>query len=354
MYAEKYPKVKGIYMANWTQGQRCVEDEWNEVQRICDQLQIPCERVNFEKEYWVHVFEPMIEMYRAGLTPNPDVGCNKYVKFGAMIEHLQQRCANLEKWWLVTGHYSRILKEEDHFRLLRSSYKPKDQSYYLLTILQKSMLNLLLPLGHMTKPQVRELASLRYQLPNAAKKDSMGLCFVSQEGPFLDFLSEYIADEPGNIVTDSGEVLGRHRGLWHGTIGQRLRIPVNQKTHPGAWFFAEKRLETNELVVVSGTTNPRLYSDIVEVEDWVWLVPGDTFDKVRQKYGKLTLQDRTIQEPLECILVENLGSKLMFTMEKGRRGVSPGQNLVMYAGDIVLGCGIITGLRRTTQGKLEK
>lgn len=372
MFAERYPqnKVRGVYMANWDQpgveGKlKCTEREWNEVQRVCDMINIPCERVSFEKEYWIDVFMPMIEQYKRGLTPNPDVSCNRYIKFGKMIEHLEKKFSpsvqikdntgnnSNGKWWLVTGHYSRIMTYQPtgQLHLLRGSYPYKDQSYYLSSVPPHIFPKLLLPLGHITKPQVRALAK-QLDLPTAEKPDSQGLCFVSQTGNFRDFLNQYIDPNPGNIITKNGSVFGQHQGLWHATIGQRagISMPQGDERYKGIWFVSEKRYDLNELVIVKGTDNEDLFSQVIDVEDWHWAGLEEekkppSANELKHTYGKLTVQHRSLQEEIEVdeLLLDNDGKLVHVSLKNKSRSIAPGQNLVLYGNtQRILGCGMIS------------
>lgn len=337
--------VRGIYMANWSQSAKCTENEWADVQKVCNQLQIPCERVNFEKEYWTDVFMPMIDMYQRGLTPNPDLGCNKYIKFGKMIEYLSLKFKDQRnKWWLATGHYSRIEvsdAENGKCVLIRAFDANKDQSYYLASISQSVLSNVLMPLGHYTKPQVREMARAR-SLCTADKPDSTGLCFVSPDhSKFRDFLDDFIAPNPGNIITEDGKVWGKHQGLWYATIGQKLGVclPQGDPQYQGVWFVSEKRPETNELVIVKGASNPALFKRGLEAIDWEWF--GRTPDlSVPLKY---LVQARSLGEAAtieSCELMEN--GTFVCILVKPQRAFAPGQNLVMYEGNKVIGSGVLS------------
>lgn len=340
LYASQYKNVKAIYMANWSQTAKCTEGEWTDVQRVCEKLKIPCQRVNFEKEYWNEVFMPMIELYEQGLTPNPDLGCNKYVKFGKMIEHLSLQYADKStKWWLATGHYARVVPSEKGARLLKGYDANKDQSYYLANIPNKVLSNVLMPLGHYTKPQVRKMAQ-ELELHTATKPDSQGLCFVSPEhSKFRDFLNEFIPPKPGNIITEDGKVWGEHQGLWHATIGQKLGIsmPQGDPNYKGIWFVSEKRVDTNELVIVRGGNNEKLFKSGLKASDWEWM--GDGVDAIEN--GNLLLQYRSLQEPAVVKSLTVDGDKLTFELTEKQRAMAPGQNVVLYDKYRVIGSGML-------------
>lgn len=342
LFASKYKNVRGIYMANWSQTAKCTESDWNDVQRVCRQLKIPCERVNFEKEYWQEVFTPMIRDYENGLTPNPDLGCNKYIKFGKMIEHLALETQSSEsRRWLATGHYARIHAASNGFELLRGYDGNKDQSFYLANIPGNVLPHVLMPLGHYTKPEVRKLAK-SFNLHTAEKPDSMGLCFVSpDQTKFRQFLDEYIPPNPGNIVTEDGKIWGTHQGLWHATVGQKLGIsmPQGDPDYKGVWFVSEKRIDSNELVIVKGGNNEALFKNGLVVSDWEWLNPAA---KSLESMSSLTLQYRSLQLPVEISSLKMESDETVsLVLKEKQRAMAPGQNIVLYNGNRVVGSGVI-------------
>lgn len=372
MYAEKYKNVRGIFMANWSSDKfingnsKCtIDDDWLQVKEICNQINIPCERVNFEKEYWTQVFEPMLKDYENGLTPNPDIGCNKYVKFGKMIEYLQNYYNNKaelgrnKRWWLVTGHYAKILKandgvvhgDEDNYRLFRADYKNKDQSYYLTSIPSKILNRILMPIGHYSKPEIRSIAQ-DYNLLTKDKPDSQGLCFVSQIGRFKDFLNEYLVPKPGNIVTKDGKIWGKHNGLWSATIGQKsgISMPQGDPKYKGIWLISDKNVEKNELIISRKDDYNAFYKDKIIVDKKTWYNLNSQMDLYKlselnelKDYKNLNVQIRSLQTPN---LVENIqvnDKNLNFTIDSKIFGVAPGQTLALYANDMLVGSGVIVG-----------
>lgn len=335
-----YPNVQGIYMANWQKDAKCNEEEWKVVQSVAKQLNIPVERVSFEKEYWLKVFEPMINSYSEGFTPNPDINCNKFIKFGELIEYLNTKHKD---YWLVTGHYSRIMQVNEgphkgRFDLLRGVYSQKDQSYYLSSINNDVLSKILLPIGHYTKPQVREMAK-ELNLVNKDKPDSMGLCFVQQdEKKFDKFLDEFIEPNPGNIVTEDGKIWGKHQGLWYATIGQRCKIsmPQGDPKYQGTWFISDKNFETNELIIVKGSKNPKLYKNGLIVKDFESKVNIEN-----ENVGELTLQYRSLMKPVEIKRLDQQEGRLVIEVNEKQRAMAPGQNIVIYNGDRIIGCGVL-------------
>lgn len=370
MYSQKYRNVRGIFMANWSSsadgnvGSGCnrddgskgknssctIDKDWHEVQATCNQLGIPCERVSFEKEYWMDVFEPMLKMYERGLTPNPDVGCNKYVKFGAMIAHLEKyyksKIKNDKKWWLVTGHYCRVLKhiETGENHMFRAAYRPKDQSYYLSQVPESVLDRILLPIGHYTKPEVRKIAN-DHGLVTSQKPDSQGLCFVSPQKKFSDFLDEYLEPNPGNIVDREGHIWGMHKGLWHATIGQRcgISLPQGDPKYKGIWLVCGKNISKNELIIAKKSDKHAFERTEVKVRDWNWINKGLNIEKV-SRMPDLNCQTRSLQTDYKVAFLGLDGkdnNALLFKLDKPVFGVAPGQNMVLYQGNRVLGCGTI-------------
>lgn len=342
-------RTTGIYMANWAQTAGCVEDEWRAVQRVARHVGIPCERVLFEQEYWTRVFEPMLESYRNGDTPNPDVGCNRYVKFGAMIGALHERMQGTgERWWLATGHYAQTgVAEDGSVHLLRGANPAKDQSYYLSTMPPEVLPHVWFPVGGMEKKEVRRMAR-EAGIPTADKPDSQGLCFVLPTGSFREFLNEYLEPNPGEVVSDDGVVHGKHQGLWHATVGQKSGycLPQGDPRYQGVWYVGEKRKESNQLVLVRGSNNPRLFSKRWVADEWRWMGdPGELWPE------ELTVQYRSLQEPCQVTRIEVRGNEVEVEVEGKSRGVCSGQNLVLYRGDRVLGGGVI---RRVWLGQQDE
>lgn len=358
-------RVSGIFMSNWTtpQGTKCAEADWNDVQAVCAQLGISCERVSFEKEYWLEVFEPMIEMYRRGFTPNPDVGCNRHIKFGQLMKYLEQKHKRNHgeekegRWWLATGHYARVAEHipSGSVHLLRPAHLPKDQSYYLSSISPSVLPRILFPLASYTKPEVRALARDRFNLSTAAKPDSQGLCFVSQsQNTFRSFLAEYLEPNPGDVIAaDTGEVVAQHQGIWHATVGQKsgVSMPQGDPAKRGVWYVQAKDFAKNTITISRGVNNPALYSAGIECEAFEWLGDVDTAALAADPGAQgVCVQYQSLQAPepvaslqLSADAVGVQGKRLTVRFQHPRRAIAPGQYLVMYndAGR-VLGSGIIT------------
>ena len=364
---QKYPAnpVSGIYMANWSSTAKCAEADWNDVQKVCDTIGISCERVNFEKEYWTEVFMPMIDMYRDGMTPNPDVGCNRHIKFGQLVKYLEKiqttenktssnhlQHSQNNKWWLATGHYARVGYHvpSNSVHLLRPKHLPKDQSYYLSSISPSVLPKILFPLADYTKPEIRDLAKHEFNLPTADKPDSQGLCFVSQEqtsSKFRDFLAEYLQPSPGEVVTQDGQVVGKHDGIWHATVGQKsgIAMPQGNPETKGVWYVQSKIPAKNQIVIVKGANNPAFYAKSVTCKNFDWLGSVDT-KWLLENPEDISVQYRSLQvpEPVESLsFTPEPSSQLTVNFKSPRRAIAAGQYLVMYNNEgRVLGSGVIT------------
>lgn len=376
-----FPNVRGVYMRNWSNKQNdtknCDEKDWNDAKKVAKYLNIPIEMVNFEKEYWLDVFEPMLNNYELGLTPNPDILCNRYIKFGTLKQKLDEMYG-VDNYWLVTGHYSRILQEcrTGQFELLRGIDSSKDQSYYLSQVKPDIMDRTILPIGNFYKREIRQLAK-ELQLPTADKPDSQGICFVnnSQRGKFKTFLKEYLPSKPGHIITidpQSGhkKVWGEHGGLWSYTIGQKVGIPMPQgdPEYRGTWFVSDKLRDTNEIMIVRGRDNPKLFRDHVKIIDMKWLFPEEDLMNIEKtlqegiQRGDLFLQYRSLQEPILVDKYElwksdqatndknqyinqrkNQRKNLEFilTLSCPQRAMAPGQYGCLYLKNRVIGSGTI-------------
>lgn len=368
-----FPNVRGIYMRNWNSKQNdmknCDERDWNDAKEVAKYLNIPIKMVNFEKEYWIDVFEPMLNNYELGLTPNPDILCNRYIKFGILRQKLDEMYGT-NNYWLITGHYSRVLKNctTGQFELLRAIDSSKDQSYYLSQVKPDVLSQTILPIGNFYKKEIRQLAK-ELQLPTANKPDSQGICFVnnSQQGKFKFFLKEYLPSEPGNIITidpQSGDkkIWGKHEGLWSYTIGQKVGIPMPQgdPEYRGSWFVCDKLKDTNEIVIVRGRDNPKLFRDNIKITNMKWLFLEEDQLSIEQTLHKeiqranLYLQYRSLQEPIlvnRCQFREynkakngdsrSKNSQLILTLNAPQRAVTPGQYGCLYLKNRVIGSGTI-------------
>ncbi len=329
--------VVGVFMKNWEEqdenGVCTSETDWRDVREVCDRIGIPCYSVNFAKEYWDRVFSYFLKEYRAGRTPNPDVLCNREIKFAAFLDFAM----SLGAARMATGHF---VRSDGEGHLLRGADPAKDQSYFLYMVHEAQLKKALFPVGAMTKAEVRALAAAR-GLPVSAKKDSTGVCFIGERN-FKKFLSEYLPAQPGDSVSvDDGTVVGRHDGLMYYTLGQRRGLGIGGRGDGRSWFVVGKDLERNRLLVAQGEDHPLLYSSLCVAEDatWVGEAPageGETF-RCTAKY-----RYRQPDQPVEVTLEP--GNRLRIRSRVPQRAVTPGQSVVLYDGDRCLGGGIAAGV----------
>ncbi|MBT2677379.1 tRNA 2-thiouridine(34) synthase MnmA [Bacillus sp. ISL-35] len=324
--------VIGIFMKNWDDtdenGVCTATEDYEDVIRVCNQIGIPYYAVNFEKQYWDKVFTYFLDEYKAGRTPNPDVMCNKEIKFKAFLEH----AINLGADYLATGHYARVEDRDGERKMLRGLDENKDQTYFLNQLNQSQLEKVLFPIGDMEKSRVRELAK-EANLATATKKDSTGICFIGERN-FKEFLGNYLPAQPGNMETMSGEVKGKHDGLMYYTIGQRQGLGIGGAGEP--WFVVGKDLERNVLLVEQGFHNDLLYSDSITAVNISFVS-----DKPKPKTFECTAKFR-YRQPDNAVTVElqdDGTAKVIF--KEPIRAVTPGQAVVFYDGDECLGGGTI-------------
>lgn len=323
--------VIGIFMKNWDERDEngvCTADaDYDDVRRVCDQIGIPYYTVNFEQEYWDRVFVYFLEEYKRGRTPNPDVLCNKEIKFRAFLE----KAMELEADYLATGHYAQIGREDGCYTLLRGADANKDQSYFLYTLGQKQLSKTLFPIGHLTKEEVREKAR-QAGLATAEKRDSTGICFIGEKD-FKEFLSRYLPAQPGEIRTVDGELKGYHEGLMYHTLGQRKGLGIGGAGEP--WFVVGKDLATNTLLVAQGRDHPALYSAGLKAEDVSWVrgePPAARFEcTAKFRY----------RQPDQAVAVQITEDGARVEFVKPQRAITPGQAVVFYQGPVCLGGGTI-------------
>ncbi|MEX2104295.1 MAG: tRNA 2-thiouridine(34) synthase MnmA [Bacilli bacterium] len=332
--------VIGIFMKNWDDtddlGYCTATEDFEDVRRVCDQIGIPYYTVNFEKEYWYKVFTYFLDEYKKGRTPNPDVMCNKEIKFKVFLE----KAIGLGADYMATGHYARVDYHDGEYRLLRGLDDNKDQTYFLNALNQYQLSKTMFPIGNLPKPRVREIA-LEAGLATAKKKDSTGICFIG-ERDFKEFLSSYLPAQPGEMRTMTGELKGKHDGLMYYTLGQRQGLGIGGGGKLGEpWFVVDKNLQTNTLIVEQGFHHPQLYSDSLIATDLSWFSdhpPDSTFTctakfRYRQPDQQVTVH---MQSDIQCVV----------TFEQPQRAITPGQAVVFYNDEVCLGGGIID-LRET-------
>ena len=323
--------VIGVFMKNWDEKDEtgaCTADaDYDDVRRVCDQIGIPYYSVNFEQEYWDRVFVYFLEEYEKGRTPNPDVMCNKEIKFKAFLEKALQ----LEADFLATGHYAQIGQGPLGFTLERGADRRKDQTYFLYTLGQYQLSKSLFPIGHLTKKEVRQIA-VDAELATAHKKDSTGICFIGEKD-FKEFLSNYLPAQPGEIRSVDGELKGYHDGLMYHTLGQRKGLGIGGAGKP--WFVVGKDLESNTLLVAQGRNHPALYSEGLKAVEITWVsgIPPQASFECTAKF-----RYRQPDQPVTVYLTKT-GCEVEF--HKKQRAVTPGQAVVFYDGPICLGGGTI-------------
>jgi tRNA-uridine 2-sulfurtransferase len=329
-------RVEGLFMKNWEDddepGYCAAAADMADAQAVCDLLGIPLHKVNFAHHYWDRVFRHFLDEYQAGRTPNPDILCNKEIKFRAFLDYAGELGADR----IATGHYARIGRDGQRFTLLTGVDASKDQTYFLYTLGQAQLSRSLFPLGELRKDRVRALAR-EHGLPTHAKKDSTGICFIG-ERRFRDFLMRYLPARPGEIVAPEGAVLGEHQGLMYYTLGQRQGLGIGGVREGGdePWYVVDKDMATNRLIVAQGHDHPLLYHGALCAEDLHWVsgeAPPAGLDcqaRIRHRQPRQGCR----MEPLE-------DGRVRVSFTEPQRAITPGQSVVFYEGERCLGGGII-------------
>jgi len=326
-------EVVGLFMKNWEDDdddEYCsTREDLIDAAAAADRIGIDLEAVNFSAEYKERVFAEFLREYAAGRTPNPDVLCNAEIKFRAFLDHAMRIGAVK----IATGHYARVDVSENRLRLLRGTDASKDQSYFLHRLTQQQLSRVMFPVGELKKSEVRRIA-LEAGLPNHAKKDSTGICFIG-ERPFREFLNRYLPKVPGPIVDETGKRLGEHIGLAFYTIGQRKGIGIGGAGD--AWYVADKRVDANELVIVQGHDHPLLMKRTLSAADAAWVAgqpPGAP--------STHTAKTRYRQADVACTLSRVRESEIKVEFSAPQWAVTPGQSVVLYDREVCLGGGVIT------------
>ncbi len=333
--------VVGVFMKNWEEGTDqsgpcTAESDWRDVREVCERIGIPYYSVNFAREYWDRVFSYFLKEYRAGRTPNPDVLCNREIKFRAFLDFAM----SLGAARMATGHFVRT-DGEGH--LLRGTDSNKDQSYFLYMVHREQLLRSVFPVGGMTKAEVRAIARDK-GLPVSEKKDSTGVCFIGERN-FKKFLAQYLPAMPGDMVAPDGTVVGRHDGLMYYTLGQRRGLGIGGRGDGRSWFVIGKDLERNRLLVAQGEDHPMLYSSLCRGEDVTWTgdapAPEGEWFRCTAKY-----RYRQPDQPAEACWE---GDRLTVRSLVPQRAVTPGQSVVLYQGDCCLGGAVVTEVDRDAE-----
>ena len=328
--------VIGIFMKNWDDtdesGVCTATEDYKDVAAVADAIGIPYYTVNFEKEYWDRVFEYFLAEYRAGRTPNPDVMCNKEIKFKAFLDYAVELGAD----YVATGHYAQVERDENGLvHMLRGADNNKDQTYFLSQLSQEQLQKVMFPLGHLEKPEVRKIAE-KANLATAKKKDSTGVCFIGEKN-FKEFLSNYLPAKPGPMKTLEGRDMGEHSGLMYYTIGQRGGLGIGGQ-HGGdndPWFVVGKDLTTNTLYVGQGFHNDHLYSTSLDASQLAF-----TKEMPEQFELECTAKFR-YRQPDTPVKVKVDGDKAVVEFAEPVRAITPGQAVVFYDGAECLGGGLI-------------
>lgn len=325
----------GLFMHNWADdgsGDCRAEDDRRDAVAVCGQLGLPIHFRDFSKQYWDGVFTHFIKEYAAGRTPNPDVLCNREIKFKYFLDAARELGAD----GIATGHYARVEQRDGHWSLLRAKDRGKDQSYFLHQLGQAQLAATRFPLGDMLKSDVRRIAA-DAGLPTAAKKDSTGICFIG-ERDFREFLARYLPAKPGEIRDPQGRMLGEHPGVFYFTLGQRegLQLGGVRGRQAAPWYVVGKDIERNVLVVDQGSDSAFLQSNTLWSESAHWIAGSSPARRFT-----CTAQTRYRQQEEHCeVEVQDDGS-VQVRFSRQQRAVTPGQSLVLYHGDICLGGAII-------------
>ena len=329
--------VIGVFMNNWEEdsgeGVCTAESDWADVRATCDVIGIPYYAVNFSKEYKDRVFGHFLNEYARGRTPNPDVLCNREIKFKSFLDFALQLGADK----IATGHFVRT---DESGRLYKGVDPGKEQSYFLYMLGSDQLRRSVFPVGGMLKSQVRELAS-SMNLPVNTKKDSTGICFIGERN-FRSFLKGYLPAQPGMMRSEQGEVLGEHQGLMYYTLGQRKGLGIGGHGDGRSYFVVDKDLARNELIVAQGEDHPLLYSRAAELEELTW-VDAPPCHEGQETQLKAKFRYRQPDQPLSLVWQ---GDKARLRFDNPQRAITPGQSAVLYRGDECLGGGIITSFSR--------
>ena len=326
--------VIGVFMKNWEEtsedGVCTAEEDYFDVKQVCNKIGIPYYTVNYSKEYYNNVFEDFLAEYKKGRTPNPDVLCNREIKFGPFLDFAKKIGAD----FIATGHYAKTKTENGKTYLLKATDLNKDQSYFLNQLNQAQLSKVLFPLSDIEKPEVRRIAE-SYGFINAKKKDSTGICFIGERN-FRKFLKNYIGTKEGNIVTTDGRIVGKHIGLAFYTLGQRKGLNIGGRNDGNGepYFVVSKNLDKNELIVSQGNGEELYSNGLISYKiNWIPERPKENVFECNAKFR--------YRQPDQAVKVEILEDKVKVYFKEKQRAVTPGQFVVFYLGDVCLGGGVI-------------
>jgi tRNA-specific 2-thiouridylase len=346
MLVEQGYRVVGMFMKNWDEkdenGVCQASKEYEDVVKVCEHLGIDYYSIEFVKEYWDNVFTEFLEGYKKGYTPNPDILCNREIKFKVFLDKAMELGAD----YLATGHYCQKVPSDHGNQLVKGVDSGKDQTYFLYTMKKEILDKVMFPLGHLPKSEVRALAK-KYGLSTQDKKDSTGICFIGERN-FKNFLSSYISFTPGEFQTLDGTVVGKHSGTSFYTIGQRKGLGLGGPGEP--WFVVSKSVNDNIVYVERGAEHPALYIDELYANELSWV---DQEEKPRVG-EKLSAKVRYRQEDQLCTVVSDEDGLLKISFDRPQRGVALMQSIVFYRDDVCLGGGVINrvGPNYFEQGKV--
>lgn len=330
-------QVEGVFMKNWEEDDNdeycAAAEDLKDAQAVADKLGITLHTINFAAEYWDNVFEYFLAEYQAGRTPNPDIMCNKEIKFKAFLEFAAE---DLGADYIATGHYVQRAEQNGHWQMLRGLDDNKDQSYFLYTLGEEHLAKTLFPIGDLAKPRVREIAE-QQGLITHDKKDSTGICFIG-ERKFKDFLARYLPAQPGPIETAEGQRIGEHQGLMYHTLGQRkgLHIGGMQGFGDTPWYVVDKDVTNNVLIVGQGDDHPRLFSKGLIANQLHWV------DRLGPQVPlQCSVKTRYRQQDIPCTVTPQTDGSVEVLFDSPQKAVTPGQSAVFYQGAVCLGGGII-------------
>ncbi|MHC9536783.1 tRNA 2-thiouridine(34) synthase MnmA [Dellaglioa sp. BT-FLS60] len=330
--------VVGVFMKNWDDtdemGVCTATEDYKDVAKVANKIGIPYYSVNFEKEYWDRVFTYFLDEYKKGRTPNPDVMCNKEIKFKAFFDYAME----LDADYIAMGHYAQVEQDADGImHMLRGDDSNKDQTYFLSQLSQEQIQKVMFPIGNIEKPEVRRIAE-EAGLSTAKKKDSTGICFIGERN-FTKFLGEYLPAQPGNMMTVDGVKMGEHYGLMNYTIGQRKGLGIGGTGEGNdPWFVVGKDLATNTLMVGQGYHNDLLYADYLEASELSFISPIDRFGNDFHITAKFRYRQTDVGVTVH---LNDAHTEATVTFDDPVRAITPGQAVVFYDGAECLGSGII-------------
>ena len=324
--------VIGVFMNNWEEkderGVCTAEKDYQDVRVVCDKIGIPYYSVNFAKEYRERVFAYFLEEYKKNRTPNPDVLCNREIKFNVFLNFA--RSLGAEK--MATGHFARLGEQDGKTTLLRAADENKDQTYFLYMVNHQALSQAMFPVGGLTKAEIREIAR-QNGLATSEKKDSTGVCFIGERN-FKEFLKQYLPAQGGDMVTVDGKVVGHHDGLMYYTLGQRRGLGIGGGGNGHRWFVVGKDLQRNELVVEQGEDSPLLYSMSSLADQAPWVSGQAPAPEGKPFFCQARFRHR---QPLQQVSITCLGQAVRIYFAEKQRAITPGQAAVFYDGQVCLG-----------------